>query len=202
MVDACKNDSGRHIWKKWATKEGYPYLVNMDGRSEWIPSGNYVVAYPAIGDIVALDVAEFDRYSRRTYPPTKNKGPLVETTGKVTQCYRNGDVYVDVNGNKFRYNKNVLMIVSRLEDREAAASAATAARKEAENRIAADRKALEEAISAADDALKAEKEAMEAAGKPFTGPNTAPTRVLECLKQRGARRTRYRRYRKRSHRRR
>jgi hypothetical protein len=198
MVDACKNDSGRHIWKKWATKERYSYLVNMvDGRSEWIPSGNYVVAYPAIGDIVALDTVYFDK----TYP-TKNKGPLVGTTGKVTRCYKNGDVEVDVNGNTFLYGKSCLMIVSRLEDREAAASAATAARKEAEARIAADRKALEAAISAADEALQAEKAAMKAAGQLFTGPNTAPTRVLECLKQRGARRTRYRRYRKRSHRRR
>jgi len=198
MVDACKNDSGRHIWKKWTLDKIDPYFVNMvDGRSVWIPSGNYVVAYPAIGDIVALDTADFEK----TYP-TKNKGPLVGTTGKVTQCYKNGDVDVDVNGNIFQYSKSFLMIVSRLEDRVAAATAATAARKEAETRIAADRKALEEAISAADEALKAEKAAMEAAGQSFTGPNTAPTRVLECLKQRGARRTRYRRYRKRSHRRR
>lgn len=182
------------------TEEGYPYFVNMvDGRSEWSLTGTYSVAYPAIGDIVALDVAEFDIYS-----PTKNKGPLVGKTGKVVRCYRNGDLDVDVDGEIFRYTKNVLMIVSRLEDREAAAIAATAARKEAGIRIAADRKVLEEAIRAADEALQAEKAAMEAAGKPFSGPNTIQNsnKVLACLTQRGARRTRYRRYRKRSHRRR
>ena len=198
MVDACKNESGGHIWKKYRTEEGYPYFVNMvDGRSEWSLTGKYSVAYPAIGDIVALDVAEFD-----TYSPTKNKGPLVGKTGKVIRCYRNGDLDVDVDGEIFRYTKNVLMIVSRLEDRVAAAIAATAARKEAEARIAADRKELELAVRAADEALQAEKAAMEAAGQPFTGPTMVSSGVLECLKQRGARRTRYRRYRKRSHRRR
>ncbi len=197
MANACKNDDGGHIWKKFMTEEGYPYFVNMvDGRSEWSLTGTYSVAYPVIGDIVALDTAEFDK----TYP-TKNKGPLVGTTGKVTQCYRNGDVDVDVNGKIFRYSKSFLMIVSRLEDRVAAAIAATAARKEAEARIAADRKELELAVRAADDALKAEKEAMEAAGQSFTGPTMVSSGVvLECLKQRGARRTRYRRYRKRSRR--
>ena len=116
------------------------------------------------------------------------------------RCYRNGDVDVDVNGKIFRYSKSFLMIVSRLEDRVAAAIAATAARKEAEARIAADRKELELSVRAADDALKAEKEAMEAAGQSFTGPTMVSSGVLECLKQRGARRTRYRRYRKRSRR--
>lgn len=200
MANECKNDSGGHIWKKYMTEEGYPYFVNMvDGRSEWSLTGKYSVAYPAIGDIVALDVAEFDIYS-----PTKNKGPLVGKTGKVIRCYRNGDLDVDVGGEIFRYTKNVLMIVSRLEDREAAAVAATEARKEAEIRIAADRKVLEEAFRAAGEALQAEKAAMEAAGKPFSGPNTIQNsnKVLACLTQRGARRTRYRRYRKRSHRRR